>query len=486
MLPKRRSSVDTMDDLKHSNSGSAGGDFVEVNSQPHIVVACPSCKTKFAVESSLVASYELPRFHCSRCDAIFELQPQNSTRTQHSAKTNSANPQPAQRWVLDDDRSTTRRESPRNDDYKKTVQTQTTLRATDFSLGTIPNSESGVDTLQPRTPFDPVEDQAGLSILGFRPSASRRYTTSITRAEAQAIATNAHSPANDRTEPTPEPLERSDDPFALFDTPGTHASQPIAPSQFSLSRSPNRLNPSDPSTTDTAPSARPAATPAGAARQIPESPQTQTPATETTPASPQLGESINKPRAGRLSGLSLKNQGLVKIAVPLVAVMGFLATVSVATRIMPLTIDSLFGSVTPGFISGRAAHVPPRELSVQDLNLNLEKTQSKETIPVIRGFVSNISDKTFEDISIEALGFNARGELLVRARAPLRSALSREKISDLPLETVKKFQNVLSASDASIKGGEKVAFAVALFVEGVEPHEVTYFSARVFSVGRTR
>jgi hypothetical protein len=147
--------------------------------------------------------------------------------------------------------------------------------------------------------------------------------------------------------------------------------------------------------------------------------------------------------------------------------------------------DSLFGAVSPRFISGRTAHLPPRELSVQDLNLSLEKTQSKETIAVIRGFVSNLSDKTFEDISIEALGFNARGELLVRARAPLRSALSREKISDLPLETVKKFQNVLSASDASIKANEKVAFAVALLAENVEPHEVTYFSARVFSIGKT-
>jgi hypothetical protein len=148
--------------------------------------------------------------------------------------------------------------------------------------------------------------------------------------------------------------------------------------------------------------------------------------------------------------------------------------------------DSVFGAVVPGFIAGRTAHLPPAELSVQDLNLQLEKTQSKETIPVIRGFVSNASDKTFEDVSIEALGFNARGELLVRARAPLRSALSREKISDLPLETVKKFQTALSASDASIKAGEKVAFSVALFLQDTAPQEVTYFSARVFSVGRER
>jgi len=148
--------------------------------------------------------------------------------------------------------------------------------------------------------------------------------------------------------------------------------------------------------------------------------------------------------------------------------------------------DSLFGSIVPGFVSGRTSHLPPAELSVQDLNLNMERTQSKETIPVIRGVVSNASERTFEDVSIEALGFNSKGELLVRARAPLRSALSREKVSDLSLETVKKFQSALSARDASIKAGEKVAFSIALFVEDAAPEEVTYFSARVFSVGGER
>jgi hypothetical protein len=460
MLPKRIS-AETMDEGTYSSDS-----VVERTSEPHIVVACPSCKTKFAVESSLVASYEVPRFHCSRCDSIFDLRPKQKI-TEQSDKALASG---GQRWVLDDGAAEATHMAPHNADVGQRSPSQTTLKATDFTLGTIPNP----DTLEPRTPFEPIEDRAGLSILGFRPTASRRHTTSITRAEAQSIA--AHAQPATQAHPAPrevEELEKLDDPFALFDTPGA---------------TPNVLIP----------------TPSPAKQSSTNNTVAHTPPPSPQPSSPELllGESkepvkataASRPRetiqrssrAGFFSRLSDRTYGLTRLSIPLLVALGVLCIVSVATRLMPFTMDAVFGAVTPGFISGRTAHIPPRELSVQDLNLSLEKTQSKETIPVIRGFVNNISDKTFEDVSIEALGFNARGELLVRARAPLRSALSREKISDLPLDTVRKFQNVLSASDASIKAGEKVAFAVALFVEGVEPHEVTYFSARVFSVGQAR
>lgn len=37
------------------------------------VIQCPACNTKFAVETATVANIEDPRFHCSRCDNVFEL-----------------------------------------------------------------------------------------------------------------------------------------------------------------------------------------------------------------------------------------------------------------------------------------------------------------------------------------------------------------------------------------------------------------------------
>lgn len=43
-------------------------------SDRHELIECPACKTKFAIESHIVAAYETPRFHCSRCDHLFERE----------------------------------------------------------------------------------------------------------------------------------------------------------------------------------------------------------------------------------------------------------------------------------------------------------------------------------------------------------------------------------------------------------------------------
>jgi hypothetical protein len=159
---------------------------------------------------------------------------------------------------------------------------------------------------------------------------------------------------------------------------------------------------------------------------------------------------------------------------------------SYTARFAPLTIDKLFAATIPSFVTGKVAHVPPAELRIQEVSLEFEKTQSRETIPVVRGIVDNASAKTIGDVTIEALGFNSRGEVLLRAQAPLRSALAREKISDLPLETVKKFQTSLSARNSAINRDEKVAFTVALLSDRSLDEEIAFFSARVFSVGEMR
>ncbi len=414
-LPKRRSDQ-TMEEFANTNGENNAG--AEKTSEPHIVVACPSCSTKFAVESTLVASYEIPRFHCSRCDAIFELKQERAAPPPASTAPESLTPvqvsSSTQGWTLSD--STPK--DPQNDDAarpKSSLEIQAPLKSTDFTLGTIPDP----DTFEPRDPFDPIEDRAGLSILGFRPSASRRHSTSLTRSETQSLAAGI--------KPTPDPIEVQIQPSA--------AKVDLKVDTKTL-ENPKSSPPEDP---------------------------------------PNYSHRFSE-----------RTRGLFRLSTPVAAALGLICAVSLCTRFMPLTMDSVFGSAIPGFISGRTSHIPPQEISVKDLNLQLEKTQSKELLPVIRGFVSNASDKTFEDVSIEALGFNAHGELIVRARAPLRSALSREKISDLSLDTVKKFQNAINASDASIKPGENVAFAVALFLQDAAPQEVTYFSARVFSVGKSR
>lgn len=41
----------------------------------HQVVQCPACETKFSVEETKMGVLDCPRFHCSRCDFVFEVSP---------------------------------------------------------------------------------------------------------------------------------------------------------------------------------------------------------------------------------------------------------------------------------------------------------------------------------------------------------------------------------------------------------------------------
>lgn len=38
-----------------------------------VVVQCPSCDTRFALDAAMLSAKESPKFHCSRCDNIFSL-----------------------------------------------------------------------------------------------------------------------------------------------------------------------------------------------------------------------------------------------------------------------------------------------------------------------------------------------------------------------------------------------------------------------------
>jgi len=170
--------------------------------------------------------------------------------------------------------------------------------------------------------------------------------------------------------------------------------------------------------------------------------------------------------------------------------MGILTAVGYVASFAPKTIDAALQAVVPSIIDGSAAQLPPSELSVQDISLEFVKTQSREGLGVVRGVVHNDSGSTLNDVRLEALGFDDRGQIVVRAQAPLRSALAREKVSDLSLATVRKFQESLSASSSKIASGERVAFTIALLDsssgEGmpIDLSQVRYYSARVFSVGQ--
>lgn len=203
---------------------------------------------------------------------------------------------------------------------------------------------------------------------------------------------------------------------------------------------------------------------------------------ESSPAEPQRG-------AGRFS---VRMQSLISMSTPILGTLTLLLGVSYCARLSPQSIDALAQIVTPSIIQHSSLALPPTALSVKNLSLSFEKTRNKEIVPVARGTVTNDSTRSFDDVELEVIGFNARGEIIASSKAPLRSALNNEKIANLPFDAVRRYQSSLSAKSSLIGGQERVPFAIALLngrhtnSEGeptdFNPSEVRYFSARIFSV----
>ena len=180
------------------------------------------------------------------------------------------------------------------------------------------------------------------------------------------------------------------------------------------------------------------------------------------------------------------------MSTPIIGTFALLLGISYCARLSPQSIDALAQAVTPSFIQDSSLTLPPRALTVRDLRISFEKTRNKDIVPVARGTVANDSTRSFNDVELEVIGFNARGEIIASSRAPLRSALNNEKISSLPFDAVRRYQSSLAAKNSVIGGQERVPFTIALLDsrhtngEGTnaefDPSELRYFSARIFSV----
>lgn len=455
MLPNKK-----MDSFRDDNQGAESP-----SSEPHVVVSCPTCRTKFAVEGSLVASFETPRFHCSRCDAVFELG-EHAKPSRSSPQRGDANNE--RRWILAED-------SPIPDalgQSRAVSAAQPMLKPTDFSLGDASRAD-----IAPHPPFAifPAQiERPGLSLLGL----NKPLTTSKNPTELAPIETSApprRTPPISVEEVTPS---IASDPFSLFDDP---TAPPPTPSASGIPTTP-RWSVSPQTSSSTPPATQPRVS-------QPTAPVENTDPAESTPA-PRVRAPRGQMMAHMFARLSPRTRSLSYLSAPIIVLMGVLTAVGYAASFAPKTLDAALQAVVPSIITGSAAQLPPSELSVQDISLEFVKTQSREGLGVVRGVVHNGSSSTLNEVRLEALGFDDRGQIVVRAQAPLRSALAREKVSDLSLATVRKFQESLSASSSKIAAGERVAFTIALLDsssgEGmpIDLSQVRYFSARVFSVER--
>lgn len=435
---------------------------------PHVVIVCPSCKTSFAVETAVVASLETPRFHCSRCDDIFVLKdPPSDSKAIPSLQAQSLSRKQNEIAHRSAASSAMRESLIKPSDFSITPSTET------FA---IPEPAEQIAEESIETPQAP---RSTLSLLsqGFidaeepLPSKEEEHAVETRVFEPLPVVEEVSSRKFVLSDPTPaqNPVQKSPQTPTPVPTPTPKGVQPptaaqTAPQSNSIKTEPYR--------------------PPLPKRSEPQ--QTELTKTERTKT-----ERTSLPSEGRR--FSPRMQGLVTLSLPILAALTTLLGLSYSARLSPSSVDAVANLSMPAFAKGAVSHLPPASLTIRNISFKFEKTRSKEIIGVVSGSLFNQSGKSIEGVELEALGFNERGEIVLSSRSPLKSALSQEKISDLPLDTVRRYQSEINARDATIAGKENVPFTIALInnrnkdtedteSEPVDLSKVKYFSARVFSV----
>jgi hypothetical protein len=457
--------TDHRSDTDHSNDDSP---FAAAQ----LLVSCPACRTTFCVESTAVAAMESPRFHCSRCDSLFSL----------------AEAQAHQRRVESIERAG--------------VAERVGGSAPGESAQTVWQQNPGSPVATPLAPSP--HSQAMLSAI-TEPRTRTPFTAPRLRSSSNGIKPSEFSlgsgPNRSRhsTPPAPSRIWESPDTASPLEPIATArvAGEKVTSGRYAfdlgldeaLTKQPN-YSPPPPLEVDDEP------------QETPEPDSTpisykldpiMTPSPDTAAPSPYHSNrrSGSTPSGWRSS--SPRTRGLLLMSTPLVATFAIMVGLSYSSRMSPETIGATMRAVAPSFLSDATPQLPPSELSVKGLRLQFTKVATQETVALITGTVVNSSDRQIDDVVLEGLGFNAQGEVLVASKAPLRSALSREKPATLPFDSVKRFQSSLSARKPTIGPREEVSFTVALLAPTTatatagSPAELDlaalkYFSARVFSV----
>ena len=456
---------------------------------PHIVVACPSCKTSFAVETAAVAALETPRFHCSRCDDVFVLK--------DSASDTRPGPLQVQSLTRNNASSFSRTAPVTN----RAVNQESLIKPSDFSISAPSYSQPSYSQPPHSQPphSQPSRDSAP-SALGV--AAPKAASPNNAQSVSQIRPTSEERSNEQQSTTTPSPTPRSELSLlsqGFLDAEDSSASETIpaqssTPTEAAIAPvpAPATINHTEEPSPRKFVLSDPTPQPSKPVQAKIESPTTEA----YRPTPPRRSETVQADLASVAAQgrrFSPRTQGLISMSLPILGVMVALLGLSYTARISPQTIDALANVALPSFAKESVSHLPPSKLSVRNISFKFKKTRSKETIGVVTGSITNETGKSIVGVEVEALGFNDRGEIVLSSRAPLRSALGNEKITDLSLETVRRFQSSLNAREASIAPKETIPFTVALVNnrgetgdetedESLDLSKVKYFSARIFSV----
>lgn len=173
----------------------------------------------------------------------------------------------------------------------------------------------------------------------------------------------------------------------------------------------------------------------------------------------------------------------------LLSALTFFSVITYLVGLDPVNVSQAITAPVPAFLEPSHAVPPPPELVISRSKFDVIELESGTKIPVVTGRLANTGNDRFSSVEIEGLMFDGKGQVIASEKAPLRSALGREKITALDLETIGRFQRSVAGKASNIDSKQRVDFVIAfpgLAKSEGEPSAASprSFSVRVYQVKR--
>lgn len=412
------------------------------------VIQCPSCQTKFAVKTSMLAGASTPRFHCSRCDHVFSLEQQMEIPLDMAPAHDPIKETPFEESPFAEPSFSDQSESS---DW--TVgpldQEEQELESGMEETVEIPSFESIIEDApqQPSNPT-PTED---LEINRMN-SAKTTEMPGAVRREALDQMDMVLNPRIRR--PRFNSLQDQDSFADELAEPETEPTPPLPEKKIAAPVEPVQQEMPGPFGKKT------------------DSWSIDAPVEDTLASKTLGGTSLQQAAAAARFG---RWKSAATLGIPLIGFLALLLLTGFVLSQNPETAWAIGNSVT-----GSTTRVAPAGLYMNDVSHQEVELESGELVHVISGSVHNTTAETFSVLTLEGLTFNAAGRLLTRTLVPANSTLGKTRIKSLSLEMIRNLQDNSRNARFSLGPDETQDFTIAIIHE--DPVNVAYYSARVYSV----
>lgn len=387
--------------------------------EPKTIVQCPSCQAKYALDSGAVSAIPNPRFHCSRCDNVFEMQAQTGLPPAKHLKLSKQAAAP-------------------------TPEPEVNSSVEDFDFEEFSGAEDSAESMHYEpTPEPTTENPAPVSTT-FAPTPASPPRWSLTDAPQPSTINQppppvARAEASARTLNIPRKFQSG-----LVSAP--HEAQDKKPSfQTSFSFDRPRTN----------------------AAELPQ----EQPLRE--PVAPRSKISLPKLRPARNGHSPWLN--LMGFASPILVLLAIMAGLSFYLISHPQTAAKLSLAIFKGL-----PRTAPDGLLVEKVNFKPITLDNGDMVYLISGQVVNNSEETLRDVKVEGLAFDKHGNLIEKLLTHSGTTLGKTRVQSLSTEMINNLQSAKVSKLGPLQPGQKQDFAIALMNPDVS--KANYFSARIYSV----